>query len=367
MRVEPSSGGGAESFWRPKIAPVEVAADRPLWSVMIPTFDSSTHLAECLESVLAQDPGSDQMQIELVADHSDRCNAASVIAQIAPDRVQLFRQSIQLGNVGNFNTCLARARGHLVHLLHDDDRVEPGFYEVMARPFAQSVAVGAAFCRYVAIDEDGRRHNLPPLEQGAAGVLPGWARKLATGQRLQPPCMVVRRDVYESLGGFDERLRGYAEDWEMWVRIAASYSVWYEPAPLAAYRIGTSSLSSGMLRTGRNVRNLRLAIALNSTHFEPTEADAICRFALRSTALTAFRRGKRSLIQRNDRIAFWSQLREGLASDSSPPVVIRAIPVAALGAAWPALRLLRIPARRLRRGARSVWSRRQHHTQTHGG
>ena len=39
------------------------------------------------------------------------------------------------------------------------------------------------------------------------------------------PSIVVRRSVYERLGSFDRRLV-CAEDWEMWVRIAAHYPIW---------------------------------------------------------------------------------------------------------------------------------------------
>ena len=41
------------------------------------------------------------------------------------------------------------------------------------------------------------------------------------------PCIVVRRSVYEELGGFDDRLT-LAEDWEMWVRVAIRFPIYYE-------------------------------------------------------------------------------------------------------------------------------------------
>ena len=48
------------------IAPVPEWGRRPLWSVMIPTFNSAKYLRETLGSVLAQDPGPERMQIEVV-------------------------------------------------------------------------------------------------------------------------------------------------------------------------------------------------------------------------------------------------------------------------------------------------------------
>ena len=55
-------GGGTV----PRIAPVPAGVRRPRWSVMIPTFNCAKYLRETLGSVLAQDPGPERMQIEVV-------------------------------------------------------------------------------------------------------------------------------------------------------------------------------------------------------------------------------------------------------------------------------------------------------------
>jgi hypothetical protein len=67
--------------------------------------------------------------------------------------------------------------------------------------------------------------------------------------------MVVRREVYEALGGFDRRL-SWTEDWEMWARIATNYPVWHEVEPLALYRMHVNSNTGRYVRTGENVRDL---------------------------------------------------------------------------------------------------------------
>jgi glycosyltransferase involved in cell wall biosynthesis len=293
---------------------------------MIPTYNCAAYLRQTLASVLQQDPGPEAMQIEVVDDGSTD-DPKAVVAELAPSRVGFHRQPANVGAVGNFNTCLIRARGELVHLLHGDDWVQEKFYETMAHPFV-TTDVGAAFCRYVATNESGDWQKLTALEQPTAGVIPDWLERIAEGQRLQTPCMVVRRAVYEAVGGFDARLE-YAEDWEMWVRIAARYAVWYEPEPLAVYRVHSSSLSGQMLRTGENVRKLRLAIETNAYALPPERVQAISRAAYRSTALAALRRGRR-LMGAGDTAGMWAQVREAWRSDRSLEVAARVAFVVAL-------------------------------------
>ena len=55
-------------------------------SVMIPTYNCATFLRTTLESVLAQDPGPEQMQIEVVDDHSTEDDPAVVVRALGAGR-----------------------------------------------------------------------------------------------------------------------------------------------------------------------------------------------------------------------------------------------------------------------------------------
>lgn len=289
---------------------------------MIPAYDAERYLRATLASVLAQDPGPETMQIEVVDDASET-DPTPLVRELCGERVSVFRHEENRGHVATFNTCIERARGELVHLLHADDGVRPGFYGRLGAALGEHPQAGAAFCRYISMDEQGNWIGISSLEQPGAGFLEGWLEKIATGQRLQPPCIVVRRVVYEALGGFDPRIRSYGEDWEMWTRIAASYPVWYEPEPLALYRVGRSSLSGTALRTGDNVRQLLQVTALIGAHVPPARAAELAAEARRSTARAAIRRGVR-LARSGERRGALAQLRWSLRADRSAGTLARA-------------------------------------------
>lgn len=296
---------------------------------MIPTHNCAGFLPEALRSVLAQDPGPEEMQIEVVDDCSTD-DPEPVVREVGDGRVHFHRQPQNVGHVRNFDTCVERARGHLVHILHGDDAVRFGFYSSLERPFAERPEIGAAFCRHLIMDEQSHWQSISPLEQTSSGPLVDWFEKIAVGQRLQTPAMAVRRDVYEALGGYDRRIRRYAEDWEMWVRIAAHYPVWYEVEPLAVYRIRADSLSGNSLRTGKNVDDLLQVIEINREVLPPEKADEWSARAREACALAALRRADR-LQFAGDRAGAAAQVRAAFRCRVSLPVIEK---LAGLAVVW---------------------------------
>lgn len=305
---------------------------RPLWSVMIPTYNCASFLRETLCSVLAQDPGPELMQIEVVDDFSTRDDPAAIVAEVGRGRVAFYRQPQNVGHCRNFDTCLQRSRGRLIHLLHGDDCVREGFYTKMEQAFIENPAIGAAFCRYISLDENSNWITISPLEQPQSGIATDWIDKIATGQRLQPPTMVVRREVYEQLGGFDQRIFSYGEDWEMWVRIAAEYPVWYELQPLALYRIHAHSLTSKASRTGQNAQDLRRVIEINRSSLPGAKAAKLTSKAKRNFALACLRRASRMLTM-GELDGALIQIREAVRTSHSWPVIAK-IPFLVMRWCW---------------------------------
>jgi len=275
----------------PVPSPVE-GRDRPFWSVMIPTYNGARYLGESLGSVLAQDPGADYMQIQVIDDHSTVGDPEAVVRDLAGGRVSFYRQPRNVGHIANFNTCLERSVGMVVHVLHDDDTVRLGFYEHLERGLRQHPEAGAALSRHIYSDSDGHWWSISPLERRTPGILDGWLKKIASGQRVATPSMAVRRSTYEALGGFDPRSgRVGGEDWEMWVRIATRYPVWFEPEPLAVYRAtrqgSLTGTADGLALTNDMFRVTQLVESYLFEYLPPDEARTALRRARKMYATWA--------------------------------------------------------------------------------
>jgi GT2 family glycosyltransferase len=301
---------------RATIAPVAAGVVRPLWSVMIPHFNSAHFLAQTLESVLAQDPGPDVMQIEVVDDHSTRDDPEPVVRDVGRGRVGFHRQPQNVRHVRNFATCLARSRGTLVHLLHGDDFVLPGFYRAMGAAFARAPEIGLATCRHHYALADGTMFGTSPVRRETAGRFVDGFYELAVIGNLQTPAVVVRRECYETLGGFDDRLL-CTEDYEMWARIASAYPVWYEPETLAVYRFHGGSNTARDAATAENIRDMRRAVAIITEELPPPAEPGWQRTVERRTARLGLDRYT-SYLSEFRISAAWSALREVLRTDAGP-------------------------------------------------
>lgn len=302
-----------------EIAPVPTGVLRPFWSVMIPTYHCARFLRQTLESVLAQDPGPEMMQIEVVDDGSTLDDPEEVVKEVGKGRVAFFQQPQNVGHTENFETCLKRARGKVVHLLHGDDYVLKGFYHKLRQAFERQPEIGAAFCRQIFMDDAGNREAYSSLEQPESGILNNGLEHLALEQRIMTPSIVVRRDVYERLGAFDSRLI-CAEDWEMWVRIAAQYDIWYETEPLAAYRMHSNSNTGRHVRNGDDIRYTRMAIEIMKSYLPEDRADQISKKARETYAFSTLDTAY-SMFLKGDLTAMLAQGREAIHLSHSAKVI----------------------------------------------
>jgi GT2 family glycosyltransferase len=189
------------------------------WSIMIPVGDQRTFLAKALKSLVDQDLDPATTQIEVV-DDSDRPDIRSIVASFPKLQINYFKQPSRVSAAGNFNTCVQRAQNGLVHILHDDDRVFPGFYATYGEYARRYPDVGLIAGRSRVVRSDGTVIRTTPFYQELA--------RPSTNEEpfyyyadIQASAVVVRKSCYACCGGFDPRL-GYLLDREMWIRAIRS-------------------------------------------------------------------------------------------------------------------------------------------------
>lgn len=266
----------------PTIHPLENDGFKPTWSVMIPVYERTEFLQKAIESVLSQAIPEKDFQIEVVCDGEAPDKIHKKIKQIVesykPESVSLHISQTHLGLTGIFNLCLQRARGKWVHVLPDDDWIKPGFYQALGDGIRKEQNIGSAFCRFECVDHRGDTKWVSELELKESGIVTDWLERITVYCRLQFSSIVIRRSVFEELGGFSP-LAKTAFDWEMWVRIAVKYPIWFETQPLSVFHLGPTSASYHLINSAEKLKHALAAIEVMSSYLPSDQADIFTRKA----------------------------------------------------------------------------------------
>jgi len=198
-------------------------------SVVIPTRDRPALLAHTLKTVLWQEDVDAEV---LVVDDGIGSDTGAVLDRVGDSRVHLLRNSGPPGVSGARNSGIAAAKGHWIAFVDDDDLWAPGKLRAQLS-VAEEAGAAWVYAGDVTVDEDLRVRGgaPPPAPEQMIGDLRKYNSVPAGASNV-----VVRRDVLDAVGGFDTELRT-SEDWDLWLRLAATSLPASVPRPLVALRI----------------------------------------------------------------------------------------------------------------------------------
>lgn len=258
---------GAYQF--PVIPPVtDPEKPRPFWTVVIPVYNRTDYLLECLASSLVQWTGEAEMEI-LVMDNASTAPLFELVNSIGGGVVHYYRHPHNVGLVRNHNAGIALSRGYWVHVLHDDDCVLPGFYARLQQSLENCPdSVGVACTGFEYFSEKGETINIGEvvsLYGDYRGIMQNWLSYIGVCGLVTIPAMVVRRTTHERLGGYYPELPEIA-DWEIFKRYASFFDWWYEPGILARYRLHNQRLSHENFLSGKLVAAIRRAIEVSESY-----------------------------------------------------------------------------------------------------
>jgi glycosyltransferase involved in cell wall biosynthesis len=231
------------------------AADAPLITVAITSYNYGRYIANTVSSALDQDLPHIEV---LIVDDASTDDTDAVIAPFLSDpRVRYVKNPANIGVTQNHNRALALARGLCIIFVSSDDMLLPGHlrrcYDYLrAHPTTDIVYTGALLT-----NADGE----PTKVRTVSGQLPvdygggrnEFAQQLSEGCYIPIATMLVRRAVYDELGPFDNEF--IASDYEIMTRWAAAGKRFaYLRAPSAAIRMHRDQTTgAGFIRSGNDL------------------------------------------------------------------------------------------------------------------
>ena len=203
------------------------SAPLPPVSLLKPLHGAEPGLREYLESFFAQDYPQFEILFCARTDADPGLQLAREVAALHPERHVRFLLSGQppWPNARCFSLSLmAPQAAHDILVITDSDvRVRQGFLRSVIAPFASN-DVGAATCVYRG-DATGRRFWALMEGMGMSVEMTGGVivADMLEGMRFTlGPCMIVRKRVLESFGGFDKLGYYYADDFMLGNLVAAT-------------------------------------------------------------------------------------------------------------------------------------------------
>jgi GT2 family glycosyltransferase len=214
--------------------------------VVIVSYRSRELLRRCLDSLRAHPPAVPLKVI--VVDNDSRDGTAEMVAADYPE-VELIASPRNLGFAAATNLGAARGEAGYLLALNPDTALTHGALDTVLatmRVHPEVAVVGARLLREDgSLDHASKRSFPTPLS--ALGHFTGVGRRPGASGRLAAyrapdvesgpvdavngAFMLMRREAFEQLGGFDEGYWMYMEDLDLSYRLAqARWLSWYEPA-----------------------------------------------------------------------------------------------------------------------------------------
>jgi N-acetylglucosaminyl-diphospho-decaprenol L-rhamnosyltransferase len=223
---------------------------------VVVAYRSSAELAGCLASISADAPPGSAV---VVVDNASPDDSATV-ARSHPARPRIVVSPTNRGFAAGCNLGAASSQAAALFFLNPDARLTPGATATLIAALEADPSVGVAAPRVVDPTGESLAASAgaePSLRSSlghflALGRVPGLRRLfrpafLADGRLRGRPdwvsaaAMLVRREAFEAVGGFDERLFMYMEDVDLCRRLRArGWAIAYEPGAIVEHVMGHS-------------------------------------------------------------------------------------------------------------------------------
>ncbi|MEA3352074.1 MAG: glycosyltransferase family A protein [Chloroflexota bacterium] len=209
----------------------------PTISVIIPTYNRADYILEAIDSVLAQTYSDYEI---IVVDDGSTDDTAAVLQPLVDDGVIRYVYQHNQGESAARNHGIRLARGQYIAFLDSDDlflspKLERQTAFLDAHPNVAFVHSG-----YSKFDDAGNDLGYRDTSKISGRVYPDilldWSVLMAV------PCVMVRAQVLEQVGGFDESLR-WGPDLDLWRRITQRYYIGVIPESLSKVRVHPGNVS----------------------------------------------------------------------------------------------------------------------------
>jgi len=226
----------------------------PKASIIIPVFNAEGYIGETLRSILDQSFSDFEL---IIVDDGSTDDTADIIQNFCDQRIRYLYQANSGRPAAPRNRAIRESTGDIIFVFDSDDVMLPGKLKETIELFELAPSAGLVFTGFACINETGQIINpsflapyhtltdLPKTQISKNGFLikaDNALKGLAASNYLGTSGVAIRRNVFETVGYFDEEVRN-SDDFLMWQAIASQYDFLYIPDIYHHYRVRSGSIS----------------------------------------------------------------------------------------------------------------------------
>lgn len=255
-------------------------------SILMPVYKGERFIAQSIDSVLAQ--SYPDIELIIINDGSPDNSAAVIQPYLADPRVKYIEQQ-NAGVAAARNAGIRAAAGEYIAVLDQDDLWLPDKLARQLEYLDEHPEIALVHSNIHFIDDVGER--IPDPEW--AWVAPTCGQVLPEMVQRNSICtctVLMRKRALEQAGLFRQELAP-ADDWDLWLRIAARHPIGFVDAVTAYYRVHQGNESRNLLK----MQKAEIRVVETFIHEHPgAVGDAITRTKLFSLYSEAARLLERS-------------------------------------------------------------------------
>jgi glycosyltransferase involved in cell wall biosynthesis len=225
----------------------------PLVSVICLSYNHDRFVSQAVHSVINQTYKNIEI---IVVDDASNDSSHDVVQKLVAEYpfIQFLAIKKNVGNCKAFNLGFALSKGDFIIDFATDDIMMPDRIAKQVNRFQSlSQDTGVVFTDAIYVNENEiflRQHYEYLFQKRLLKAVPQGDvySKVLSRYFIASPTMMVRRTVFDKIGGYDESLA--YEDFDFWVRSARSFKYSFLNEPLTKIRKVGNSMSTGWYKLG---------------------------------------------------------------------------------------------------------------------
>jgi len=214
--------------------------NKPLVSIITPTYNHEAYIGACIESVLAQSYVNWE---QIIVDDCSTDNTMDIVSSYNDPRIKLLRNDSHGGPTrlhASYNSALEMAKGELIAVLEGDDFWPKQKLEIQVKAHKNKFVLSWGLCVKLINNKfvSPSRKSYPRTQKEYPNI-----NELLLGNMIPSVTVIIHKSYLSTIGGFRQPKGALFADYLTWLLLRKKGPFIFIPEILGVYRIHKQQIS----------------------------------------------------------------------------------------------------------------------------